>query len=308
MGWRRSVLRCLILFAVLGVATAGAANTDWGQVVFDSVNNLVDQDAGKFVPIGLSLVAAASFAKILWGLCGNGLQRLGAVSSVGHPFMDLEEMLKILFQAWLLTQLLRYWATPGYGMAHSFHQLPMYVSDGLVSTLAASKADQFMQFVANVSTNMEHPNPLAILDVIVYILILINMGILSLAMFLLTSFSYIGEAIFVVITPLFGWCTFFETVFSWFFNCVQNMLAFAAYKVVGGIIITILSDVLLNFFLNGVGTDYSIAHWIVLLPMVIMFTGLFVFSLFLVPLLCASIFNGAGAIGEAVTLAAGRFA
>jgi hypothetical protein len=56
-----------------------------------------------------------------------------------------------------------------------------------------------------------------------------------------------------------------------------------------------------------VGSDYSIAHWIVLLPVVVLLVGLFVFALVMVPLLCASIFNGAGAIGQAVTMAAAKF-
>ena len=219
---------------------------------------------------------------------------------------DLESIVKTLFQIWVLTQILTYWSVPPPGMAHSIHQLPMYVSDSLVSGLAASKANEFMTYVKQVSTQMNHPNPLAILDVVVYVVILVIMGLLALVTFLLTSFSYIGEAIFVVITPLFAWCTFFSTVFSWFWNCVQNLLSFAAYKLVGGIIIYVLSDVMVNFFVNGVGTDYTIAHWIVLMPVVVLFTGLFIFALLLVPLLCASIFNGAGAIGQAVTMAAGK--
>lgn len=301
----RWFLRAAALFTIGGLASASAADTDWGKAVFDSVNNLVDQDGSVFVHVGIGAVAAAGFLKLMWGLVSDQLQRLGLVAG-GHVHFDLDSIVKTLFQVWVLTQVLTYWTTPMPGMAHSIHQIPMYLSDQLVSGLAASQADKFMTYVKQVSTQMDHPNPLAILDVVIYVLILVIMGILALATFILTAFSYVGEVIFVVITPLFAWCTFFHTVFSWFWNCVQNMFSFAAYKVVGAIVIYVLSDVMVNFFVNGVGSDYSIAHWIVMLPVLVMLVGLFVFALLMVPLLCASIFNGAGAIGQAVTMAAGK--
>jgi hypothetical protein len=304
---RVTILRAVALLAVAAGLPANAADRDWGLVVFDAVNRLVDQDAALFVPIGIQLVAYAAFSVLIYrGVIINGLRKIGAITSPSHEVLDLEGIVTIVFQMWVLTQILRYWAVPGWGMSHGIHQIPMYISDSLVAGMAASKADQLMAFVAGVAVKMKHPNPLIALDVIVYLFILLDMGILSLVTFLLTSSAYIFEAVFVVITPLFFWCTFFRTITSWCFNCIQNMFSFAAYKVVGGIIITILSDVLVNFFVSGVGPDYSIAHWIVLLPTVIMFTGLFVFSLLVVPLLCASIFNGAGAIGQAVTFAAGK--
>jgi len=269
------------------------------------VNNLVDQDGALFVHIGIAMVGAAGFCKLMWGLISDQLQRLGLVAG-GHVHFDLDSIVKTLFQVWVLTQILVYWSTPPAGMAHSIHQIPMYISDQIVSGLAASNVNKFMAYTEQVAAQMNHPNPLAILDVAIYIFILGMMGVLALATFLLTAFAYIGEVVFVVITPLFAWCTFFHTVFSWFWNCVQNMFSFAAYKVVGAIIIYVLSDVMVNFFVNGVGSDYTIAHWIVLLPVVVMLTGLFVFSLLMVPLLCASIFNGAGAIGQAVVMAAAK--
>jgi hypothetical protein len=302
----RFVVRAAALFTIGGLATVQAADVDWGNAVFTSVNNLVDQDGSLFVHVGIGAVAAAGFLKLMWGLVSDRLAGLGLIAG-GHVHFDIDSVVKTLFQVWVLTQILNYWSVPLPGSAHSIHQIPMYLSDQLVSGLAASKANQFMAYVKQVATQMDHPNPLALLDVAIYIFILANMGILSLATFLLTSFSYIGEAVFVVLTPLFLWCTFFHTVFAWCWNCVQNMFSFAAYKVVGGVIIYVLSDVMVNFFVNGVGNDYTIAHWIVLLPVVVLFTGLFVFSVFMVPLLCASIFNGAGAIGQAVTVAAGRF-
>jgi hypothetical protein len=299
-----SLLFCL---TVVGLQNVQAADTDWGQLVFQSVNNLVDADGGLFVHYGIALVAAAGFCKLMYGLIRSGIQRLESVGSFQIQ-LDLWDVLRTLFQVWVLTQLLQYWVVAPWGMTHSLHQIPMYLSDGLVSALAHSKADQVMGYVKTASAQLEKPNPMALLDVAVYLWILIQMGVLSLVMFIITSFAYVGEAVFVVITPLFAWCTFFGTVFSWFWNCVQNMFSFAFYKVLGGVIVYVLSDVMVNFFVTGVSADYSISHWIVLLPVVLMLTGLFVFSLLLIPVLCSSIFNGAGLIGQAAVAAIGKLA
>ena len=53
-----------------------------------------------------------------------------------------------------------------------------------------------------------------------------------------------------------------------------------------------------------VGSDYSIANWIALLPVVLMLTIAFLYSMFKIPALTAALFSGAGSIGQSYISAA----
>jgi hypothetical protein len=298
----RRILQLLALLALLG-GNAHAAGVDWGQQIITSVNNLVGASGGAFVHNGIVMVAWVGFFRMIWSTVNTSWSMIDNLDSFRVHF-NLKEILLIAGQMWFLVQLLDYYMVPFPGTNLSVHHIPMYISDGLVAALNQGQLDAFNAYLATVSKKMVKPNPLLILDCLVYINILIEMGILSLVTFILTSFGYIGEAIMIVVGPLFFWCTLVPHCFSWFWNWVQSMFAFAAYRVMASVILYILSDVMVFFFVHGVGADYSIGNWIALLPIVLMLTGLFIFSLFLIPLLCASLFNGAGAIGQAVSVAA----
>jgi hypothetical protein len=306
---RRSVSVSVLALLYLCGLPAHAAGIDWGQQVLNSVNNLVTSSGGVFVHYGLVMVAWAGFFKMMWIVIEANLDFLGNWGS-HHIHVPIRELVLTAFQMWLCTQLLNYWMVPLAG-GFSIHQLPMYITDRLVNGLQQGQIDQFQQYVSNVGANIQQPSPLAIVDVIIYLAILFLMGVLSAVTFILTSFGYVGEAIMVVLAPLFFWCTFFKTVFSWFWNIVQSMFSFAAYRLVATVILYILADVLVFFFVHGIGVDpvtgaggdYSIGNWLAVLPIVVMLTALFIFALFMIPLICASIFNGAGALGQAATIA-----
>jgi hypothetical protein len=297
----------LLIFAALFSAPVDAAGVDWGQVVVTSVNNLVGLSGGAFVHNGLVMVAVAGFCKVMYSIINTSWQMIDSFDSFRVHF-NSKEIGLVLFQMWLLTQVLNHWMVPFSGTGLSVHHIPMYITDGLVALLNQGQMNAFVGYLSTISQNMQHPNPLDLLGVATYLFILVNMGMLSAVTFVLTSFGYIGEAILIVVTPLFVWCALTKTFFSWIFNCVQALCAFAAYRVLSNVILYILSEVLVNFFVHGIGNNYTIANWIAMLPVVIMLTGLFVFALFLIPLLAASLFNGAGAIGQTVISAIGSAA
>jgi hypothetical protein len=110
----RHVIRSIALFACAGL-TAHAQNIDWGKAVFNSVNNLIDLDGSLFVTTGIVLVAAAAFVKLFWGIFLTAMHRIGLFGAHSDVPFDLDTLIRILFQAWVLTKLLEYWSTPAVG-------------------------------------------------------------------------------------------------------------------------------------------------------------------------------------------------
>jgi hypothetical protein len=308
----RSVTQLLPIFAALTLAVPANAQAlgpgfDWGAASVNAVNALINLQGGVYVQHGIDLVAMAAMCRLLWGLLWNLVAQFDMLHSMHHHRIGVEDFLKIIALAFFCVLGLNQWM-----VGANFHAWPMNIAGGLASELDQGQINQFQQFVSGVAVKLNKPNPLALLDVIVYVFILLDMGVLSFVTFILTAFGFVGEAIFVVITPLFFWATFFRTTFSWFWNCVQAMFAFAFYRVMSSVVLWLLANLMVKFFVKGigcvidpngnaVGCDWSLGGWMAMLVPVLTLTGMFLFALLLIPLLCASVFNGAGAIGEAAT-------
>jgi len=295
----------LICLALLALPARAAAGYDWGKATVDAVNALITKEGGVFVAQGITCVAWAGVLKILWGVFMNFLQRFEWIASRHHQPLGVREVILTMAHIFILTTALNGWMNPVVG-AHSLHNLPMDITGALANQLDNGQLDKFQQYVTDAATNIEKPNPLMILDVLIYIFILADMAVLSFVTFILTAFSFVGNALFVVITPLFAWCTFFRRTESWFWNCIQNILSFSMYRLMSSVILYILSSVMVTFFAQAMKGNYTLAQWTSMLIPVVVLTAMFVFSLLIIPLLCASIFNGAGAVGQAAMMAIGR--
>lgn len=294
----RKTLQILSLGGLLASsAHAQGPGIDWGQVVVTSINNLVGNSGGAFVHNGVVMVAWVGLAMMLGSIIKGSLAHIDGFNSF-RVHVNFSELLVIAFKMWLLVQFLNYYMVPFPGTNLSIHHLPMYISDNLVATLNQGQLDAMQTDLNAVAAKMPHANVLLPLDALVFLIVLVWTGILSFVTFMLTSFGYIGEAVLIVFWPLFFWCALTKTFFSWFWNCFQGMCAFAAYRVIASVILYILADMMIFFFTHGVGADYSFGHWMAMLPIVILLMGLFIIALFMVPLIAASIFNGAGAIGQ----------
>jgi hypothetical protein len=98
--------------------------------------------------------------------------------------------------------------------------------------------------------------------------------------------------------PLFIPLALTKHFYSWFWRWLEGLFAFSMYRVMAAAIGWVWSNLFLYFFVHGVGTDYSLANWLALLPVVFMLAVGFVYSMFKIPALTAALFSGAGSIGQ----------
>lgn len=297
----------LMVCALWGAKSAMAETelgTDWGKKVVDTANDLITAKAGVLVHDGLLELGFIGTALILFALIRWARQIIESANS-WHTPLHFTDVLVTLGQIWLAAFALNHYMVPVPGTSMSIHQIPMQISEHVVNVLDRSTIDAFHAYIKTSIEKTQVPDAWDLFGIVVYWLVLGVLMLMQLVLFVTTSFGYVGNAIFVLIGPLFIPLALTKHFSSWFWSWVEGMFAFASYRAMATIIGYLCSNVLIQFFVAGVGNDYSIAHWIVMLPVVAMLTALFVLSMFLVPLLCAQLFRGAGAIGQASVVAMG---
>src|SRR5262249_26776147 len=86
-----------------------------------------------------------------------------------------------------------------------------------------------------------------------------------------------------------------------FWGWIDGLIVFAMYRAVAAALSFIWLNVIVGFFDHTVHGDYSLGHWLALLPTLFMLIGAFALSMFKVPALTSMLFGGAGAGIQAAT-------
>lgn len=279
---------------------------DWSSQIVDQVNALITASGGVLVHDGLLLLAWIGIFKLFLLIIPMLLRRLDLLGFTGwHTSIHFSEILILLFQIALCSVALNHWMTPLPGMTVSLHQIPTSIAKGLVQTFDTGAIDQFVGYVTATVKNTAQPNPWQVLDIAIYLYILIQMGVLAAAMFVVSSFGFVGVGVYTVLGPLFIPLAMTKHFYGWFWNWLQGLVAFAMYRVMAAAIGWVWSNLFIYFFVHGIGTNYSLANWLALLPVVFMLACGLLFSMFAIPWMTSQLFSGAGAIGQSYISAAG---
>jgi hypothetical protein len=292
------------IMALSASAIAAPIGSDWGNRVVDAVNALVTTKGNVLEHDGLILLTWIGIFKLLMMIIPMLLRRLDILGHAGwHTTVHFSEILILLFQISLCSLVLHHYTEPFPGTSLSVHQVPTVLAKNLVTEFDAASIDQFMGYLTTAAQKLDTPSgPLAILEVTVYIFILSNLGLLAAGMFVITSFGYVGTGLMVVVGPLFIPLALTKRFYGWFWNWLQLIFAFAMYRVMATVIGWVWAQVYIGFFVNDLNIDHvtviRIASCIAFLPVVIMLSLGFLFSMFCIPKITAMLFGGAGSIGQ----------
>lgn len=296
----------MIGLATVGALSAPAAGLDWGGMVVDTVNELITSKGDVLVHDGLLLLTFIGLGKLFLLVARMLWRRMDSFGYASwHVSIHFSEILILLFQITLCSVALQHYMVPFPGTNLSLHQIPTALARGLVADFDTATTDQFLQYVVQAVTQTSKPNPLQILEIIIYLFILLDMGLLSAAMFVVSSFGFVGVGVYVVLGPLFIPLALTKHFYGWFWNWLQGLFSFAMYRVMATAVGYVWANVYIYFFVHGMGTDFSIANWIAQLPLVVMLTVAFVYCMFKIPAMTSALFSGAGAIGQSYVEAAG---
>ncbi len=302
-----------VVIGLLAAASASAQapvplGENWGGQLVDWTNQAVNAYGALFISDGITELAWILALVVMWIWFQWGLNRALSFAHHAHYPLPLPQVLMTFLKAACLLFLLNHYMLNFAGLAFSFHNWPMAVSKHMVLVIGnapGNPIDHLMADLQNPDTLIDKPlSQFAIMDNIVYPLVIAWTGIVSFGMFVLGGLGFVFSGILTVLGPLLIplWLLGGRPA-SWAWNWMQTMIAFASYRVIGAVIEYIMAQMWIDFITNTLAGDTSIGNWIAHGGILVFLTLFFFLAMTMVPLVAAQIFNGAGALAQAAASA-----
>ena len=289
------------LFAIPGFAATGpgplGAGVDWLSQITGQIDALVTNHGDQLVSIGTTELAF--FA--LCTLVGIAVRWQTAHMVIGSRPVNytLGDLLAFLINLAAASLLLHYYNTPVPGTSISIHQVFPAFAKAVTDLLDQSLVDGFLDRVRAAAAGTQAPSALNLVGAVIYATVLWNVAFMDLVMFAVNAFGFIGLGLFTLfgplLIPLFITRNFKGKFWAW----VDGLLVFSMFRAVAAAVSFIYLNVMIGFFDNTVAGDYSLGHWLALLPTLILLNGGLVWSMFQIPRLTAMIFGGVGSYAQA---------
>jgi hypothetical protein len=280
-----------------GFAFAPGGGEDWGSILVDWTQTMITSFGGIFVQDGIVELAVLSAILVLWTLFMWGLNRALSFAHNGHYPFPIPQVAMVFLKTAILLFFLTHYMMPFPGVAFSFHSWPMAVAKHMTLQLdngPGSAKEQLMTLLQSPSNLIDKPlSPVALLDNIVYLHVVVFMGILSFGMFVLGGLGYVMSGVFTVIGPYFIplWLLGGRPA-GWAWNWLQVMIAVASYRVFGSALEYVMANMWLYFLNSVMAGNTSAANWIAHGGICIGLTLFFLLAMTMVPLFAAQMFNG----------------
>lgn len=304
----------LILFPASAFAASStspaARGVDWLSKVTDQVDVLVTTHGDQLVAIGnieLAFFALLTLAGIVvrWQLSHMVI----GFRPVNYTIGDL---LAFFINLAVCSVLLHYYFTPLPGAGISIHQIFPAFAKVVSNSFDQSIVDGFLARVSKAVDGTHAPGALDIVGAIVYSFVLLNICVMDLAMFAVNAFGFVVLGMFTLFGPLMIPLFITRNFKNKFWQWVDGLLVFSMFRAVAAGISFVFVNVIIGFFDNSVKGDYTLGHWLALLPTVILLNGGLIWSMFQVPRITGMIFGGvagqAQSFVDTVTSSIVRFA
>jgi len=286
------LLTALVPF--IGTAQTGAdplpPGVNWLSQVTDQVNALVTNYGDQLVALGTTeLTFFAIFTLV-------GIVVRWQISHMVIGFRPVNytigDLLAFFINLAACSLLLHYYNAPLPGASMSIHQIFPAFAKAVTNILDQSLIDGFLDRVREAATGTQAPSAFNLTGAIVYATVLFNVAFMDLIMFAVNAFGFIALGLFTLfgplLIPLFITRSFKHKFWQW----VDGILVFSMFRAVSAAISFIYLNVMIGFFDNTVAGDYSLGHWLALIPTLILLNGGLLWSMFQVPRITGMIFGG----------------
>jgi type IV secretion system protein VirB6 len=291
----------IVVFVIPGLAATGpgplGAGIDWLSQITAQVDALLTNHGDQLVSIGTTELAF--FA--LCTLVGIVVRWQMAHMVIGWKPVNyaLGDLLAFLINLAVASLLLHYYSTPLPGTSISVHQVFPAFAKAVTDLLDQSLVDGFLDRVRAAAAGTQAPSALNLIGAVIYATVLWNVAFMDLVMFAVNAFGFIGLGLFTLfgplLIPLFITRNFKGKFWAW----VDGLLVFSMFRAVSAAVSFIYLNVMIGFFDNTVAGDYSLGHWLALLPTLILLNGGLVWSMFQIPRLTGMIFGGVASYAQA---------
>jgi hypothetical protein len=287
----------LPMFSPVLLAQATSPGVDWLYQFTNNLTNLTTQNSDALSSAGTTLLAFVSFVKLIrmvadWNLSTMTISFNAAPVRVG----DLVEFLITLVVCLLI---INYWASPFPGASFGFNHLFSYFAQVIVKALDQNSLSQLQSAMQQATDNTPQPSYLAPLEIAMYLLVYLVMGLASGILFLINCSSFIFYGVAALFGPIFVPLLMSRTFRGKFYHFVDVLLSFAMIRAVAAAFIFVWSGFLVTFLNQTFNGDYSIPMWIANFFAVMSVFIAFILNMVMVPTITQVIFGGgSGAAGR----------
>jgi hypothetical protein len=217
-------------------------------------------------------------------------------------FGDLVEFLITMTISLLI---INYWATPFPGASFGFNHLFSYFAQVMVQALDQNSLSQLQSALSQAVNNTPPPSYLAPLEIAMYLLVFLVMGLASGILFLINCSSFILYGVTALFGPIFVPLLMSRTFRGKFYHFVDVLLSFAMIRAVAAAFIFVWSGFLVTFLNQTFNGDYSLPMWIAnFFPVMSVFIA-FIINMLFIPSMTQAIFGGAAGLTSATATAVG---
>lgn len=295
------LLLIALLLAPIPVFAAGSG-IDYTGYVTTQIDSLITgslpaiQSAGNtlLTSIGVIMLVIYSFRWMAYS------------ASRHHPEFPFGELMHFFGLFLVAEMMLRYYDVPlGIIGGVNIHQALPKMSQNLAGHISLGSLTIVIGKIAAIVQGIQKPTLWDPIAVFVYVGILIDMGIIQAALFAITILGFIAVGIGGLVGPVFIPWLIVPRLNWLFWNWFAFVLQYSFYTVVANALVFIWTNVLISFIDQVIHGDYTIPHFLLLLPaIVVLNVGMF-YSVFKVTSFVTDLFKGAAGAGAGFSSAVG---
>ena len=288
-------LLVILFLPATGAAAGGplATGVDWLSEVTDQVNNLVTAHGDQLVSIGNTELAFFALMTLVGIVVRSQMSHM--VIGFRPVNYTIGDLLAFFINLAVCSVLLHYYNTPLPVAGISIHQIFPALAKVVTNVFDQSIVDGFLTRVSRAFDGTQAPSALNLVGVVVYTNVLWNICFLDLIMFAVNAFGFIALGMFTLFGPLMIPLFITRNFKAKFWHWVDGLLVFSMFRVVAAAVSFIYVNVFISFFDNSVNGDYSLGHWLALLPTLILLNGGLLWAMIQVPRITGMIFGGVAA-------------
>lgn len=294
----------LPMFSPVLLAQASLPGVDWLYQFTNNLTNLTTQNSDALSSAGMTLLAFVSFIKLVRMVANWNIATM--TISINAAPVRLGDLVEFLITLVVCLLIINYWATPLPGAGFGFNHLFSYFAQVIVQALDQNSLTQLQSAMQQATDNTPQPSYLAPLEIAMYVLVYLVMGIASGILFLINCSSFILYGVAALFGPIFVPLLMSRTFRGKFYHFVDVLLSFAMIRAVAAAFIFVWSGFIVTFLSQTFNGDYSIAMWIAnFFPVMSVFIA-FIINMLFIPSMTQAIFGGAaGLASTAAEIAAG---
>jgi hypothetical protein len=301
---RRLLPGCFLLGVVLAPVPALAAGPgiDYTGYVTTQIDSLISGSLPAMQSIGNNLLTWIGIIMLVV----YALRWMAHSASRHHPEFPFGELMHFFGLFLVAEMMLRYYDVPlGIIGGVSIHQALPKMSQDLAGHISVGSLTIVIHKIAAIIQGIQKPTLWDPIALFVYVGILLDMGIIQAALFAITILGFIAVGIGGLVGPVFIPWLIVPRLNWLFWNWFSFVLQYSFYSVIANALVFIWTNVLINFIDQVIHADYTLAHFLLLLPaIVVLNVGMF-YSVFKITSFVTDLFKGAAGAGAGFSSAVG---